>query len=58
MLKQSVNFKLPVGKAITKMTKQKFNGLMKDKLGGKTMDEFVGSSAKTYSCLINNSCEN
>ena len=24
MLKQSVNFKLPVGKAITKMTKQKF----------------------------------
>ena len=35
-----------------------FNGLMKDKLGGKTMNEFVGSSAKTYSYLINNSCEN
>ena len=31
---------------------------MKDKLGGKTMNEFVGSSAKTYSYLINNSCEN
>ena len=31
---------------------------MKDKLGGKTMTEFVGLSAKTYSYLTDNSCEN
>ena len=32
-------------------------GLMKDKLGGKQMKEFVSLKAKTYSCLIDDARE-
>ena len=38
---------LPIGK------NKKEIGLIKDELGGRQMKGFVGSKAKTYSCLMN-----
>ena len=51
----TLNYELdrPLSKAKTK----KVIGLVKDKLGGKIMIEFVGFRAKTYSFLIDDGSE-
>ena len=52
-----MSYQLWVGKTLPKKKNKNVIGLIKDKLGGKTIKEFFALRAKTYSHLIDESSE-